>query len=136
MIDIFNMIDYSVVDSCKLHRMESEDNYFVRLTLYLKCPGRSIKDGFVCFRNVIISAVVLASLKDEWDPMLYFMNNNAGEPVESDDINERRRIFFELMGHKEQEAKELILSSALPFIEDGYTDISGNISGPWTSLIS
>lgn len=106
MVDILNIIDYAITDGRKFNLVWGEDNYFARLILWLKCPGGSIENGFVCYRDIVVSGPEMAVA--EW------LNN---------------------LTKREEEAKERIFEMALPYIIDGCTEISNNFYGPWINLI-
>lgn len=111
MIDVFEIMDYVYMDGVKFNPFWNEDCYYARLILWLKTPGGSVEDGFVCYRDIIVSGPEMAVAKS------------------SDFLTVRE------LNKREEEAKEDIFTVCLPYIIDGCTEIASNPGGPWTNLM-
>jgi len=106
-IDIFSVIDYFLMDARKFNPIWITDDYSATLVLWLKFPGSSFKDGFVCHANIIVSGKELV------------MSESMGT----------------LIKHREEEKKEEILNAAMPYIIGGCTEIANSPHGPWINLM-
>jgi hypothetical protein len=105
-VDIFDIIDYVLADGRRFNPVWGADKCSAGLVLWLKRPGGSFKDGFVCYRHIIASGKEMA--------VANWLSN---------------------LTKREEEAKEQIFIASLPYIIDGCTDIANSPHGPWTNLI-